>query len=263
MTARRTSPRRHLFWWLLVVAIIGGLLWLAGRRADAPGSGPAGTSSSATQPSSDDNQPVKFDKSRYSLSDPASQWVVVNKQRPLQPRDYHPKLVIPDVKLKGSPRAENMHVGAAMAPQLEALFAAAKAAGQPLMLSSGYRSYKYQVKVYNQQVKQYGQSKADDLSARPGYSEHQTGWAADVAPINGHCDLSECFGSTSAGRWLAASAYRYGFIIRYPEGKRAITGYDYEPWHIRYIGIAAATAMHQQGISTLEEFFDLPAAPTY
>ncbi len=150
-----------------------------------------------------------------------------------------------------------------MAPHLEQLFAAAQAAGVPLELSSGYRSYNYQVRVYGGEVKTYGQAKADSESARPGFSEHQTGLASDVAPADGTCDLSQCFGTTPAGQWLAAHAYEYGFIVRYPQGKESVTGYEYEPWHIRYVGTDLSQEMHRQGIQTLEEFFNISGGTNY
>jgi D-alanyl-D-alanine carboxypeptidase len=100
------------------------------------------------------------------------------------------------------------------------------------------------------------------LAARPGYSEHQTGLAVDFA-ARGVSTLQVSFAKTKAGIWLAANAYRYGFVLRYPSGKTAITGYSFEPWHFRYVGVEVATAMHDQNIQTLEEFYALPAAPSY
>ena len=77
------------------------------------------------------------------------------------------------------------------------------------------------------------------------------------------CAIQECFGATPQGLWLAANSYRFGFILRYPAGKRAVTGYIFEPWHFRYVGVELATEMHETGIATLEEFFGLPPAPDY
>lgn len=150
-----------------------------------------------------------------------------------------------------------------MKPHLESLFGAAKSDGYSLMLSSGYRSYGYQVTVYNRIVGQKGQAAADRESARPGYSEHQTGLAADVAPRSGWCDLSQCFGSTPEGKWLASNAYRYGFVIRYPQGKESVTGYLYEPWHIRFVGTELSQEMHRTGQATLEEFFGISGGTEY
>lgn len=205
-----------------------------------------------------------FNKRQYSLTDPASLWLVVNKMRPLQPKDYAPKdLVVPNVPLRLSSDQEEMHVRADTAKALETMFNAASKQGIKLMLSSGYRSYNFQVNLYNGYVKQQGQSDADKQSARPGYSEHQTGMAADLEPTSRTCEVEQCFATTPEGKWLAANAYKYGFIIRYPQGKDSVTGYEYEPWHVRYIGASLAGEMHKETVATMEQFFNLPNASNY
>lgn len=103
-------------------------------------------------------------------------------------------------------------------------------AGFNIDLLSGFRSYETQNRLYNNYVATYGQAEADTFSARPGTSEHQTGLAMDVGWID------DSYGDTPSGKWLAANCYKYGFIIRYPKNKESITGYKYEPWHIRYLG---------------------------
>jgi D-alanyl-D-alanine carboxypeptidase len=145
------------------------------------------------------------------------------------------------------------------------LFAAAKAeAGFHLVIASGYRSYSSQTFAYNGYVSSLGQTGADATSARPGFSEHQTGMAADILDTASGCGTEgACFGNAPAGQWLAANAWRYGFILRYPADKTPVTGYEYEPWHFRYVGTDLAAEMHTEGVTTLEEFFGLPAAPTY
>ena len=107
------------------------------------------------------------------------------------------------------------------------------------------------------------EASADDESARPGFSEHQTGLAVDVGMANATCEVDQCFGATPAGKWVAANGYKYGFIVRYPQGLSDITGYEYEPWHLRYVGVGLATEMHNKAVQTLEQFFDLPAATDY
>jgi len=122
--------------------------------------------------------------------------------------------------------------------------------GHSLVLLSGFRSYSSQKSIYNNYIRQYGQTLTDTFSARPGHSEHQTGLAFDVGWID------DSFGETERGKWLAQNAHKYGFIIRYPKGKEHITGYKYEPWHIRYLGIELATKVYNSGLS-LEEYFGL------
>ncbi len=127
---------------------------------------------------------------------------------------------------------------------------AAAADGIVLYLQSGYRSYDTQAAIYNNYVSMDGKAEADRYSARPGHSEHQTGLAFDLN------DLNESFGDTPEGKWLAANCYRYGFIIRYPKGKEHITGYMYEPWHVRYLGREVAEKVYNSGL-TLEEYLGI------
>jgi D-alanyl-D-alanine carboxypeptidase len=140
---------------------------------------------------------------------------------------------------------------------------AMKAAGQgTLIVQSGYRSYESQRTIHNAKVRALGKVRGENLAARPGFSEHQTGLAVDFA-AKGVSTLQSSFAKTKAGKWLAGNAYKFGFVLRYPSGKTSVTGYSYEPWHFRYVGVDLATAMHDQNISTLEEYFSLPAAPGY
>lgn len=132
------------------------------------------------------------------------------------------------------------------ATALEELFAAAKEDGVSLSTVSGYRSYAKQNTIHSRKVKTIGQEAADMLSALPGASEHQLGLAMDVAQRNSS-QLNSGFGNTEAGKWVAANAYRFGFIVRYQEGMEDITGYSYEPWHIRYVGKEYANEIYAFG----------------
>lgn len=208
-------------------------------------------------------EPAGFNKSLYSISEPGSPWWVVNKKRPLPDGYVPPDLAVPDVKLRLGANAEQMQFSKSATPALIEMFNAAKQDNVALVFGSGYRSEALQRQFYNQYVAQDGQAAADRYSARPGTSEHQTGLSFDATANNGACHLEKCFEDTPEGSWLAANAYKYGFIVRYVEGKESITGYDYEPWHMRYIGKELAAEMHRTGIQTLEEFFDLPPAPSY
>lgn len=196
-------------------------------------------------------QPPGFDKKKYSLEDPTSIWVVINKKRPL-PSSYTPS-DLTNV-LGGLLRAE-------ASGNLTNLVSSAKNSGYTLSIISSYRSFSTQQTTYNNYVAIDGQAKADTYSARPGYSEHQTGLATDLG--NGACNLEICFGDSPAGKWLAVNSYKYGFIIRYPADKTTVTGYQYEPWHLRYVGSDLATEMQKTSTKTLEEFFSLTSAPGY
>jgi D-alanyl-D-alanine carboxypeptidase len=197
---------------------------------------------------------VCFNPGAYSLTRASSLWVVANKQRPLNPITYKPEIGY----FKGVQVAK---VTAAALTKMAAGMLKDKAG--TLLLNSGYRSYDTQVAVHDRQVKRLGLKAGEALAARPGYSEHQTGLAADVSAAGQGCTIQVCFAKTKAGKWLAANAWQYGFILRYPDGQTATTGYQFEPWHFRYVGVELATEMKSQNITVLEKFWKLPAAPTY
>lgn len=133
------------------------------------------------------------------------------------------------------------------AEALEVMFVAAKEDGIRLATVSGYRSYSKQNTIYERKVKSAGVETADSLVALPGSSEHQLGLAMDVAK-SGSSSLSSRFGNTPEGKWVAENAHLYGFIVRYPEGMEEITGYAYEPWHLRYVGKTYAQAVYDSGL---------------
>lgn len=198
----------------------------------------------------------------HSIDDASSVWTVVNKGRKL-PDDYTPaNLVTPKVALRLEEGMSEMKLRKDAATALERLFGDAKAAGLDLLLASAYRSYGQQSGLYNFYVDNSGQKSADEYSARPGYSEHQTGLSVDVEPGSRICELQECFANTAEGLWVAANAHKQGFIIRYQKGEKALTGYEFEPWHLRYVGIELASELKESG-RTLEQHFSLPAYPDY
>lgn len=119
-----------------------------------------------------------------------------------------------------------------------------------LWIASGFRSYEKQEELYSHYVKEYGRKKADTFSARPGHSEHQTGLALDLNIVD------SSFEGTKEAIWLCKNSYKYGFIIRYPKEKEKITGYKYEPWHIRYLGVDLAKIINDRNI-TLEEYLGI------
>lgn len=139
----------------------------------------------------------------------------------------------------------------------EKMAADAKKAGFDITAFSTYRSYEYQETLYNNYVNRDGKENADRYSARPGYSEHQTGLAFDIGE-KGKEDLwlTAEFGESEAGKWLVENADKYGFILRYPKGKEAITGYMYESWHFRYLGVDLATKLKESNL-TLEEYLGI------
>ncbi|MGO1412788.1 MAG: M15 family metallopeptidase [Microbacteriaceae bacterium] len=196
-----------------------------------------------------------------SLTDPTRQWVVVNKGHALTPSDFEPTgLVEAPIQMTTASRLIDHDAAAALGDMASALNAAG--VGE-LGMNNSYRSYRLQDTNYSGQVAEIGQDAADLGSARPGFSEHQTGLAVDVVACSIECDGIDAFAGTPESDWVAAHAWEHGFIIRYPAGATDMTGYEPEPWHLRYVGPELAAAYHEGGFHSLEDFFGLPAAPDY
>lgn len=242
----------------LIIILGAGAYYFISNRTDNTHDTETDKQSQTTEDSA-----TGFDKTLFKLDEPGSPWWVVNKKRPLPKGYIPPDLIVPDVKLRLNASAEQMQFSQLATPALIEMFEAATRNNVVLIFGSGYRSEALQRQFYNSYVAQDGIAAADRYSARPGTSEHQTGLSFDATANSGACHLEKCFADTPEGKWLAENSYKYGFIIRYVEGKEAITGYDYEPWHMRYVGKELSMEMHRSGIQTLEEFFGLPAATTY
>lgn len=187
-----------------------------------------------------------FYQNVIAVSNPDSMLVLVNKNYALN-EDYEPSdLVLPNVLSTDYNQNQNIYLRKEAAIHLEQLFYAAQnEAGLTLLARSGYRSYQTQISLYDRYVSQNGTEKADTFSARAGHSEHQTGLAMDVTADSVNRQLVTDFGLTPEGIWLKENAHRFGYIIRYLEGREDETGYQYEPWHIRYVGVEAATEIYE------------------
>lgn len=181
-----------------------------------------------------------------SHNNPASIDVMVNKKHCIQPLAFTPADLV---------TANGATLSAKAIDSFNQMFAAANAAGQPFGVTSSYRSYNTQISTYNYWVSTSGQAGADTYSARPGYSEHQTGLVMDVSA--GGCAL-DCFGTTSQYQWFQQNAANYGFIQRYYAGYESITGYKAEEWHYRFVGVNVAKDMQAKGIKTLEQYWNMP-----
>lgn len=180
--------------------------------------------------------------------------VLVNKNRNI-PADYIPKdMVIPDVAFAFAGDSPKKYLREEAASALEGLFQGAQDAGLDLLATSGYRSYETQKALFENKARALGEEEANRTSAYPGQSEHQTGLAMDITCTQASFGLSEGFGELEEGIWVKENAHKYGFIIRYPKGKEDITGYSYEPWHLRFVGKETAGYIYDKGI-TLEEYF--------
>ncbi|MBD3921221.1 D-alanyl-D-alanine carboxypeptidase family protein [Paenibacillus sp. PR3] len=198
-------------------------------------------------------------KDTITVSDPKSVAVLVNKTHRL-PEGYEPDdLVYPDVAFIFSELNDKRKMRREAADALKELFDAAKKDGVELAGVSGYRSESRQRTLFDNYVKRDGLEAASRYSAKPGFSEHQTGLAMDVSGKDGKCAAEDCFAGTDEANWLADHAQEYGFIIRYPQDKEDVTGYKYEAWHLRYVGVDLAELIHAGGL-TLEEYSEQHAA---
>lgn len=192
------------------------------------------------------------------LDSPDSLTVIVNKQRRL-PADYEPTdLVELSTEFSSGPQLLRQEAAEAA----HAMFEAAQQDGITFTAISAYRSYDYQVELYDTYVRQYGTAATNHMSARPGYSEHQTGLSLDVDTPDGQHTLQQSFGDTAAGQWIAEHAHDFGFVIRYPQDEHDYTGFQYEPWHLRYFGEHYAQhIVEHSGVAERE--FQLDPAPDY
>lgn len=201
-----------------------------------------------------------FDETQHSLIKADSIWVIANKKNPLKPIKYEPTNL---VKIsKNNPYRLQLAKPAGVA--LVHLMNAAKAEGAGnITIASGYRSFARQKAIHADAVRKWGLSAGEKLAARPGFSEHQTGLAVDIYEPKQGCRIYTCFGKTKAGSWVKKNAWKYGFIVRYPDGETATTGYQYEPWHLRFVGVELTTEMHSRGVTVLEKFWNYKPAPKY
>lgn len=192
-------------------------------------------------------------KSVHVVANPDSTMVLVNKFFKL-PDHYQPKQLVsadvPFINGRGSEKTEMRRVAAVA---LKKMFDAAKRDHVMLAGVSAYRSYKTQTRLFDYYAGIDGEKRALTYSALPGTSEHETGLAIDVSGISGADAATPAFNTTSEAAWLARHARDYGYIIRYPKGKEHVTGYEYESWHLRYVGVKAARTIADRGI-TLEEY---------
>ena len=195
------------------------------------------------------------------IAQPESIPVLVNKKNKL-PDHYVPDdLVYTTIPFTFKEKTEKKKMRTEAASAIADLFKGAKKQGVSLLGVSAYRSHATQTSLFNYYVKRDGYDKTITYSAFPGTSEHETGLTIDVTGGDGKCAAEDCFGDTTEAAWLQENVADYGFIIRYPKGKEDITGYKYEPWHLRFVGKEIAQTIMSEGI-TLEEYYDAKRVAT-
>jgi D-alanyl-D-alanine carboxypeptidase len=204
-------------------------------------------------PATGTKNPPNGGKTEQVVAKPADIAVLVNKTYKL-PDNFKPDdLVEPNIPFIFQGKSDKRLMRKEAAGALEKLVAAAKKDGVSIAGVSGYRSQATQKTLFENYAKKDGEEAARKYSAVPGHSEHQTGLAMDVSGSDGKCAASDCFAGTKEAKWLAEHSAEHGFIIRYPKGKEDVTGYQYEPWHLRYVGTKVAMEIAEKGV-TLEEY---------
>lgn len=180
--------------------------------------------------------------------------ILVNKSHKIDP-EYVPSdlVMLKHVAEDRPPKYQKMRKVAADA--FEHLAKDAQKDGCKLRATSAFRPYKYQEKLHKAYEQTDSSQKVEQYSAKPGYSEHETGLAVDVSAESVGYELVEELEDTKEGKWIVKNAHKYGFILRYPKGKKSITGYMYEPWHLRYVGEDVAKKIYEEKV-TLEEYLD-------
>ena len=269
---------RRRAWLVGALVVVGGLaagsttagLVTAALRDDEPATPPATSSAPPTPTAAGLATPTAtptatatptptptptFDLAAFSSTDPTSLWVVVNKQHPLDPIRYEPTDLV---------AFDGARVRAVVLPDLQALVDAARADGVVLGLRTAYRSYDQQAAIRADVENRRGFAHAEKYSARPGYSEHQTGLSLDLSSTSRpSCDLQTCFADTEEGQWVAAHAGEYGFVVRYTEANTAVTGFNPEGWHLRYVGRELSAWMAANRVGSLEEALGVTGGPDY
>ncbi len=231
---------------LLAAVLVGGISVFRANEVQAP--------KVRDEAAHKESGEKETEATKLNITDPQSVYVLVNKNNPLNPLEYRPADLVADVvPTTASDSKDERSVRELVKADLVQMFADAKSSKLNLVMNSGFRSSTEQAFYYNNYVRQSGELAANKFSARPGYSEHQTGLSLDISYADRSCYLEECFGETEAGKWLAANAHKYGFILRYPKEKEDITGYQYEPWHFRYVGKDVASKIFGQNL-TYEEY---------
>lgn len=249
---------------LIIIAAVNIITWIANSVHDGSEPAKAKTATEATElKETEATEPefvpeVTIEKSGDYVD--IDRLMIVNKHNGLD-KDYVPKdLILPNSRAGGNQSRQYMTREAADA--MNAMTAGAADDGCTIKVVSGYRDYDYQASLFSRYSNKEGEAKAETYSARAGFSEHQSGLCADVSSPSVGYNLSYSYDETKEGKWLADNCWKYGFIIRYPEGKTDITGYVYEPWHVRYIGQEDAAKMKDSGL-TFEEYTGNEPAPDY
>lgn len=236
------------------VVIVVALAW----RVAGPSGGSAAetTTTSASTTTTVPPLPECTEGDVVTALDPAEDWdrILVDTERAM-PSSYGPG-DLHNISEAGFPFTDGVMLRGFVMPDLKAFREAAAANGTPIGVIVGYRSYASQASLFERRTDELGASEAGSRVARPGHSEHQLGTTLDITS-EGLTDVDQSWGATPTGQWVAAHAHEYGFIVSYPRDASKRTCYDYEPWHLRYVGRERAAEVIAQNVTLREHLWNL------
>ena len=259
-TPRRTQPaqvyrvRRAIA--ATAVLLLGAAAWRVIGPNDTDGSVATTTSSSSTSTTLPPLPPCSPDADIIVAQDPDEDWdtILVDTQRAI-PAGYGPG-DLHNISGAGFPQTEGVALRGFVLPDLRAMRDAAEAAGEPIRVLVGYRSHAHQVDLFERRTDELGATEAGSRVARPGHSEHQLGTTIDVTSAD-LTDVDQSWGASSTGQWIASHAHEFGFILSYPANASGRTCYDYEPWHLRYVGRERAAEVISETLTLREYLWNL------
>lgn len=240
-----------LFLLLQVTGVIGG----GGGGEETTGTTEPPSTTTTTIP----DPPPCVEGNIVSADNPATEWstIIVDTERALP--DWYVPPDLTNISEAGFPFTDGLALRGFVMEDLGAMREAAAANGTPIGIIAAYRSYERQKDLFDRRVGEMGQVEAGSRVARPGHSEHQLGTTIDVGD-EGAIDVDQAWGASPTGQWIASNAHKYGFLISYPAGAQARTCYDFEPWHLRYVGRDLAADVVASGL-TLRHYLHLNAPP--
>jgi zinc D-Ala-D-Ala carboxypeptidase len=245
-----------------VFVLVGfGILNLAGLAGGGGGEDAGPTTTAPTTTTTAPPPPACTEGDVVVTDNPATAWstVLVDTERALP--DWYSPPDLENISEAGFPFTDGLAVRSLVTPDLSALREAAAANGTPISIIAAYRSYARQADLFERRVDEMGQSEAGSRVARPGHSEHQLGTTIDITD-EGTTDVDQSWGASPTGQWVASHAHEYGFLISYPAGAEARTCYDFEPWHLRYVGREEAATVIASGLTLREYLYALTVTST-
>ncbi len=266
---RREAPgvyrrRRATAATAVILVVFAAVRLAGGGGGDSDGGGgeevATGASVASTTTTTDAPLPDCADGDEPVRQDPSEAWdtVIVDRRRALDdgfgPRD------LVSIDEAGFPDRDETARRLTVA-DLQAMGQAAAANGTPFGVVAAYRSYPTQVGLLGRRVAELGEAEGRSRVARPGHSEHQLGTAIDVGPPGAN-DVTQAWAATPEGQWIAGNAHRFGWVLSYPSGAETETCYDYEPWHLRYLGRARAAELVESGLTLREFLYRVEASST-